>query len=79
MVAGKDDDLAPAEGMTQGFAEGLGGSHGAAAGTVAQLEQVTKQHEAIDVIKGLQQGAARREVAQDVNARGAAEVQVGDD
>ena len=46
---------------------------------MAQLQQIAEQHETIDPIKGLKQGTARREMAQNIHARGAAKMQVRDD
>jgi hypothetical protein len=46
---------------------------------VAQLEHVAEQHEAIDILQGLQQRCARPGTTQHIRAQTAAEVQVGDD
>jgi hypothetical protein len=78
VVAGDEHDLRVAEPLADGAEHGLGGGHRVAQGTVAQLEHVAEQDEAIGALHALQQRVEGDRPAQHVDAAARAEVQVGD-
>jgi len=82
VVAGDEYELLVRRGREHAceiLEEGTRGRHGLVHRPVAQLEHVAEQHHALDVGDGLQQRRAQILATQQVGARAAAEVQVGDD
>jgi predicted transcriptional regulator len=79
VIARAHHDLAAGERLPEIFEERPRSGHRVARRAVAQLEHVAEQHEAIDILQGLQQRCARPGTTQHIRAQTAAEVQVGDD
>jgi hypothetical protein len=79
VIARAHHDLAAGEHLPEIFEERPRGGHRVARRAVAQLEYVTEQHEAIDILQSLQQRRTRPGTIQHIRAQTAAEVQVGDD
>ncbi len=79
MVARRDEELAGTQDPAEILEERPRRRHRVAWRSVAQLEHVAEQHQAIDALEGIQQGSAQLGAPQHVRARGAAQMQVGDD
>ncbi len=76
VIAGDEHDLTTRKRTAQPLEERAGGGERIAARTVAQLEHVAEQHEAVDPLERREQDGARLGVSEHVDARGAAEVEI---
>ena len=79
VVAGGEDQLAPRQRPADVLEHGAGDGHRLAHGPVTKLEHVAEQDEAIDAVEALDQRRPQPLAAEDVDARVAAQVQIGDD